>query len=37
MSPIPLEYQVKEEFAEILNRDVSIDTGIELILYVMKK
>ncbi len=37
MPPIPLEYQVKEEFAEILNREVSIDTGIELILYVMKK
>lgn len=37
MPPIPLEYQVKEEFAEILNCEVSIDTGIELILYVMKK
>ena len=35
--PIPLEYQVKEELNELLNKDISIDTGIELILYVMKK
>ena len=35
--PLPLEYQVKEELSEILNKEISIDTGIELILYVMKK
>lgn len=35
--PIPLEYQVKEEITELLNQEISIDTGIELILYVMKR
>ncbi len=35
--PIPLEYKVKEELQRFLDMDVSIDTGIELILYVMKK
>lgn len=35
--PIPLEHQVKEELDILLSREISIDTGIELLLYVMKK
>ncbi len=35
--PIPLEYQVKEELTILLNQEPSIDIGIELVLYVMKK
>lgn len=35
--PIPLEYQVKEELERLMDSKPSIDVGIELILYVMKK
>ena len=35
--PIPLEYQIKEDLLEILNKEISLETAIELILFVMKK
>ncbi|MCF0117501.1 MAG: Fic family protein, partial [Bacilli bacterium] len=35
--PIPLEYQIKEELLELLNKDVSVDVAIELVLFIMKK
>lgn len=35
--PIPLEYQIKEDLLEILNKEISLETAIELVLFVMKK
>ena len=35
--PIPLEYQIKEDLIEILNKEISLETAIELVLFVMKK
>lgn len=35
--PIPIEYQIEEELSNLLNQEDSIDLGIDLILYVMKK
>jgi len=35
--PIPLEYHVKEELEQLLNGNASIEVGIEIVLYVMKK
>ena len=35
--PIPLEHQIKEDLIEILNKEISLETAIELVLFVMKK
>ena len=35
--PTPLEYQIKEDLIEILNKEISLETAIELVLFVMKK
>lgn len=35
--PIPLEYQIKEDLLEILNKEISLETAIELVLFIMKK
>lgn len=35
--PIPLEYQIKEDLLEILNKEISLETAFELVLFVMKK
>ena len=35
--PIPLEHQIKEDLLEILNKEISLETAIELVLFVMKK
>ena len=35
--PIPLEYQIKEDLLEILNKEISLETAVELVLFVMKK
>lgn len=37
LPPIPFESQVKEDLSSILNQEPSIDVGIDLVLYVMKK
>lgn len=37
LPPIPFVSQVKEDLSSILNQEPSIDVGIDLVLYVMKK
>ena len=32
-----LEYEIKEDLLEILNKEISLETAIELVLFVMKK